>query len=186
MERYFMNYKEFSKYLSYLLRHNPRDIKLNMNEQGWVDIDELIVNLKKYKGKDTNYEEIKEIVDTDKKGRYSTLDGKIRANQGHSLDFVKIAFKEYKEEKNYKLFKVDFLNVKKLDFKICKNQREDNVLNKTPSFNLNQKRKNFLPLIHKQKHTDNIFQFKPNSIIPRKHRSYSGIPKLIRKNINII
>ena len=99
MERYFMNYKDFSKYLSYLLRHNPRDIKLNMNEQGWVDIDELIVNLKKYKGKDTNYEEIKEIVDTDKKGRYSILDGKIRANQGHSLDFVKIAFKEYKEEK---------------------------------------------------------------------------------------
>ena len=98
----------------------------------------------------------------------------------------KFITKEYKEEKNYKLFKVDFLNVKKLDFKICKNQREDNVLNKTPSFNLNQKRKNFLPLIHKQKHTDNIFQFKPNSIIPRKHRSYSGIPKLIRKNINII
>ena len=98
----------------------------------------------------------------------------------------KFITKEYKEEKNYKLFKVDFLNVKKLDFKICKNQREDNVLNKTPSFNLKQKRKNFLPLIHKQKHTDNIFQFKPNSIIPRKHRSYSGIPKLIRKNINII
>ena len=114
--------------------------------------------------------------------QYKTLSELILTNNTNS----KFITKEYKEEKNYKLFKVDFLNVKKLDFKICKNQREDNVLNKTPSFNLNQKRKNFLPLIHKQKHTDNIFQFKPNSIIPRKHRSYSGIPKLIRKNINII
>ena len=94
--------------------------------------------------------------------------------------------KEYKEEKNYKLFKVDFLNVKKLDFKICKNQWKDNDLNKTPSFNIHKKTHIFLPIIHKQKDTDNIFQFKPKSIIPKKHRSYSGIPKLIRKNINII
>ena len=34
--------------------------------------------------------------------------------------------------------------------------------------------------------SNSIKRFKPNSIIPRKHRSYSGIPKLIRKNINII
>lgn len=107
-----------------------------------------------------------------------------KGNNNTRNDFIT---KEYKEEQNYKLFKVDFLNVKKLDFQLCRNKIEDNDLNKTPSFHNNKARKIFLPLIQKHNNTDNnIFKFKPKCIIPRKHRSYSGIPKLIRKNINIV
>ena len=31
-----------SKYLSYLLRHHPETLKLKMDKQGWVKMDELI------------------------------------------------------------------------------------------------------------------------------------------------
>lgn len=31
-----MNKKEYSKYLSYLLRHNPEAANLHMNDQGFV------------------------------------------------------------------------------------------------------------------------------------------------------
>ena len=41
-----MNDLSFSRYLSYLLRHNPEDIGLNMSIEGWVDVNELLQQLK--------------------------------------------------------------------------------------------------------------------------------------------
>lgn len=79
--------KKTSKFLSYVLRHHPELIDLNLDENGWANVDELIV-------KSTNdsqgftFEELDEIVETNDKKRFIFNEDKtrIRANQGHSID----------------------------------------------------------------------------------------------------
>ena len=78
------SYQKESRYLSYLLRHNPRDLDLTMDEHGWVSVSEL-VNHSKEKLNPFTMEMIQEIVTSDSKQRYALVDGKIRANQGHSF-----------------------------------------------------------------------------------------------------
>ena len=79
-----MSEEKLSKYLSYLLRHHPEDANLTMDENGWVDIVELLNNTN---GK-FSMAILTRIVETDEKKRYSfdTNRTKIRANQGHSID----------------------------------------------------------------------------------------------------
>jgi len=79
--------KQISKFLSYVLRHHPELINLNLDENGWANVDELIT-------KSTNdsqcftFEELDEIVQTNDKKRFIFNEDKtrIRANQGHSID----------------------------------------------------------------------------------------------------
>lgn len=78
--------KKISKFLSYVLRHHPEIIGLDLDENGWANVDELIT-------KSTNdsqgftFEELNEIVETNDKKRFIFNDDKtkIRANQGHSI-----------------------------------------------------------------------------------------------------
>ena len=81
---------ELSKFLSYLLRHRPEAKNIILDKEGWASIDELIANAGFTRA------EIEQIVAEDKKTRYSiSEDGtKIRANQGHSTDKVKITFEK--------------------------------------------------------------------------------------------
>jgi putative RNA 2'-phosphotransferase len=74
---------KLGKELAYLLRHCPEAKNLTMDAHGWVKIEELITNAPEFTS-----ENLKEIVSTDKKGRYSiSSDGLyIRANQGHSVN----------------------------------------------------------------------------------------------------
>ena len=71
-----------SKYLSLLLRHNPSQAGLILDDSGWVNID-LLLNATNWK-----ISELEEIVYTDEKKRYEFNDSKtkIRASQGHSID----------------------------------------------------------------------------------------------------
>lgn len=79
--------KKISKFLSYVLRHHPELINLNLDENGWADVNELI-------SKSTNdsqgftFEELNEIVETNDKKRFIFNEDKtrIRANQGHSIE----------------------------------------------------------------------------------------------------
>lgn len=79
--------KKTSKFLSYVLRHHPELINLNLDENGWANVDKLII-------KSTNdsqgftIEELDEIVQTNDKKRFIFNEDKtrIRANQGHSID----------------------------------------------------------------------------------------------------
>jgi putative RNA 2'-phosphotransferase len=75
-----------SKFISLVLRHRPDIISLDMDEQGWCDVNQLIDNMNK-DGKTISYEKLNEIVETDNKQRYSFNEDqtKIRANQGHSI-----------------------------------------------------------------------------------------------------
>lgn len=77
--------KRVSKYFSYLLRHKPDSIGLELDEQGWALIDDLIA-------KTTDFELSRELLDivveTNDKQRFavSTDGSMIRANQGHSIE----------------------------------------------------------------------------------------------------
>ncbi len=84
--------KTKSKYLSLLLRHKPEEADINLDSEGWANVKDLIHHAGFTK------DELKIIVDTDDKHRYTfNKDGsKIRANQGHSLDYIKINFKKVK------------------------------------------------------------------------------------------
>ncbi|MDD5649052.1 MAG: RNA 2'-phosphotransferase [Candidatus Nanoarchaeia archaeon] len=75
-----MNNKDISKKMSYLLRHNPKDLKIESD--GYVKSSDLIKKL------NISFDKLKEIVDTNDKKRFSFNQDftKIKANQGHSAD----------------------------------------------------------------------------------------------------
>ena len=88
--------KNISRKISYLLRHNPEDLK--MDKQGWVYICQLIEKL------NIPLSVLEEIVEKNDKKRFSfdTNKIKIRANQGHSNSLnLDIMFKEVQYTKTY-------------------------------------------------------------------------------------
>lgn len=80
------NLKNVSKFLSYILRHNPQKYDLVIDKQGWVSVDDILTASKR-DGHPLTRETIEEVVVTNNKKRFSfSEDGtKIRANQGHSI-----------------------------------------------------------------------------------------------------
>ena len=79
-----------SKYLSYVLRHNPDDAGISLRDGGWVDIESLV------RGIQEKFPEFDEalllfLVETDAKGRYAMEDGQVRAQQGHSIEVGSVA-----------------------------------------------------------------------------------------------
>lgn len=77
--------KTISKYLSFILRHKPDEIGLELDDAGWGSIDELI---RKTSGFELTLDLIRVVVETNDKQRFSISDDglKIRANQGHSIE----------------------------------------------------------------------------------------------------
>tara|TARA_R110000796_G_scaffold162503_2_gene279294 strand:- start:7866 stop:8402 length:537 start_codon:yes stop_codon:yes gene_type:complete len=78
--------KNNSKFLSLILRHKPDTIKVKLDKNGWVAVDELLAQLKKH-NKEIPIVELKEIVKFNDKKRFEFNDDetKIRASQGHSV-----------------------------------------------------------------------------------------------------
>lgn len=76
-----------SKFLSLVLRHQPETISIQLDQNGWTDVNELIEKATNY-GVKFDKDILKHIVATNSKKRFAfndTLD-KIRASQGHSVD----------------------------------------------------------------------------------------------------
>lgn len=73
-----------SKALSYLLRHGAIKEKLNIDEYGYIGINEVLAHnrLKTY---GATIEDIRRIVDDNDKQRFHIENEKICANQGHSI-----------------------------------------------------------------------------------------------------
>ena len=90
-----MNYTRISKLMSLLLRHQPEKAHLDIDVNGWVNVDQLVRNMNVYCGTSISREDIYQIVQTDAKQRYalSANAEKIRANQGHSIQ-VDLGLKE--------------------------------------------------------------------------------------------
>ena len=74
-----MNSKK-GKEISYLLRHNPKDLLMDGN--GWVNIEDLLKKVQ------ISFDELVDIVENNDKKRFSFDHSKkmIRANQGHSIE----------------------------------------------------------------------------------------------------
>lgn len=85
---------KISKFLSLVLRHAPEMIDLNLQENGWANVEELLEK-SAAKGNDFSFEELVKVVETNDKKRFAFDETKtnIRANQGHSLD-VEIEFEK--------------------------------------------------------------------------------------------
>lgn len=77
------DWTKVSKYMAYLLRHDPSG--LDISEEGFVNLDDLLEKLRE-RWPDLEEDEVRELVREDSKGRYEILDGKIRARYGHSID----------------------------------------------------------------------------------------------------
>ncbi len=86
--------KKISKFLSLILRHQPEVVGLMLEENGWVEVDKLIKACADY-GKSFTRSELDEVVATNDKQRFAfdETGGKIRANQGHSVE-VEIEFEK--------------------------------------------------------------------------------------------
>lgn len=78
-----------SKFLSYILRHQPETIGITLDPDGWVDIHTLITQANQ-QGESLNQALIEQVVATSDKKRFTiSTDGlKIRAAQGHSTQQV--------------------------------------------------------------------------------------------------
>jgi putative RNA 2'-phosphotransferase len=72
-----------SKFLSLVLRHRPELIHLNMDTNGWVDVDELINNANKYKNMRLTKETVMEVVKKNDKQRF-IIDNEKKQNTGKS------------------------------------------------------------------------------------------------------
>jgi putative RNA 2'-phosphotransferase len=79
--------KHISKFMSLVLRHKPETIGLQLDENGWVSVAELIEKLNA-KGAAVNIAIVNTVVDTNDKKRFAFNEDKtmIRANQGHSIE----------------------------------------------------------------------------------------------------
>jgi putative RNA 2'-phosphotransferase len=76
-----------SKFLSLVLRHQPELIGIELDEQGWVAVDELLKKANAA-GNAITFDILDYVVQTNAKKRFSFSDDlkKIRASQGHSVE----------------------------------------------------------------------------------------------------
>lgn len=88
--------KNVSRKISYLLRHNPEDLKMDL--EGWVSVNDLLDKLK------ISLNDLEHIVNTNDKKRFAFDKDKIkiRASQGHSNKLkLDIKFNEVQYPKTY-------------------------------------------------------------------------------------
>ena len=80
-----MDYLKLSKEVSYALRHAPWEYELELDENGWVDIEQLLYSLRA--GRDwtqVSENDLRIMITTSEKIRHEISNGKIRALYGHS------------------------------------------------------------------------------------------------------
>lgn len=86
-------YKDASKFLSFVLRHEPESIGIALDREGWADIGQLIAAAAAH-GRRLDRDLIQAVVETSDKKRFALSgDGlRIRAVQGHSTSAVDIGY----------------------------------------------------------------------------------------------
>ncbi|MCF7805261.1 MAG: RNA 2'-phosphotransferase [Candidatus Marinimicrobia bacterium] len=81
------NRRKISKFLSYVLRHNPGKIGLSLDPAGWAPVPELLKGARK-NGIHIGLDDVKDVIAQSDKTRFtiSEDDQYIRATYGHSID----------------------------------------------------------------------------------------------------
>lgn len=81
-----MNYNDLSKEVSYALRHAPWEYELEMDEEGWVSVSQLIDSLRNdSKWSDVHVDDLIKMIESSEKKRHEILGDRIRALYGHSV-----------------------------------------------------------------------------------------------------
>ena len=83
-----------SRYMSYLLRHNPENLKINRH--GFVSLEDLVEKVKERFQIDKKF--LFDIVEKSKRKRFEIVEDKIRALYGHTIP-VKLELEEDKTVK---------------------------------------------------------------------------------------
>lgn len=81
-----MDYSKLSKEVSYALRHAPWEYELELDNEGWVSIEQLLMALHL----DNQWEfvsenDLRKMTEVSDKKRHEIFEGKIRALYGHSV-----------------------------------------------------------------------------------------------------
>lgn len=79
-----MSNTKTSKFLSLVLRHQPSAANVTLDAGGWVDVEALLAGASAA-GVEISRAELESVVAGSDKRRFVIRDGKIRANQGHSV-----------------------------------------------------------------------------------------------------
>lgn len=74
-----------SKMLSKTLRHDPARLGVTLDDGGWIDVDVLLEAFAR-RGQDLSRADLEYVVEHNDKSRFVIAEGRIRANQGHSID----------------------------------------------------------------------------------------------------
>ncbi len=83
MDKY---YTELSKEISYALRHAPWEYELELDENGWVSVEQLLNALRENnKWQNVTEKDLHFIIENSDKKRHEISNGKIRAFYGHSI-----------------------------------------------------------------------------------------------------
>lgn len=81
-----INYLKLSKEISYALRHSPLEYGLELDNNGWVRLQELLTALrKKEEWKTLEIKDLIKMIELSDKKCHEIVDGKIRAQYGHSI-----------------------------------------------------------------------------------------------------
>lgn len=77
---------DLSREISYALRHAPWEYELEMDEEGWVPVEQLLDALHRtVKWSNICEADLNEMIEKSEKKRHELADGRIRAFYGHSI-----------------------------------------------------------------------------------------------------
>jgi putative RNA 2'-phosphotransferase len=76
--------ERFSRWMAYVLRHNPERYGLQPDRHGYVDIDEF-VHIAKHRYPELSPERLREFVGATGSARFEIAGGQVRARYGHSI-----------------------------------------------------------------------------------------------------
>lgn len=83
-----INYTRLSKTISHALRHAPWLYELELDEEGWTPVSDLLQGLRRHRRawRQLSREDLEAMMNRPGKKRFEMRDGKIRALYGHSIE----------------------------------------------------------------------------------------------------
>lgn len=83
-----LNYTRLSKTISHALRHAPWLYELELDEEGWTPVSDLLQGLRRHRRawRRLGREDLEAMMSRPGKKRFEMRDGKIRALYGHSIE----------------------------------------------------------------------------------------------------
>src|SRR5688572_6329627 len=78
--------ERITRSLAYMLRHQPEQFDLELDEYGYADFEDVVQALNERLGEPVEAEDVREAVETGDRVRYEIRDERIRALYGHSIE----------------------------------------------------------------------------------------------------